>query len=546
MRARMKEKTGTFWLQLRPGSLQAKMVLLVAGLLAILVALIGYVFSGMLARTLEQDIGEKAMAVARTVSSMPEISDRVAAGDPEGRIQELAEDIRKKTGASFVVVADRERRRFSHPNPALIGQISASTDSPPVLNEGKSLISTRLGSIGVSIRGKTPVIGKDGAVIGYVSVGYLYSEVQRITQEARLKIIPWVVLVILLGVTGAVFLARGFKKAIFGLEPDEIGALFQERSAILESIREGVIALDGSGRVSLFNQAALHNLGMPAETPVAGRDIREVFAEAPMQEAFATGKPQFDRELDVAGQEMIFNIVPISGQGKPGGLVASFRRKDEIDRMARELSRVQEYSEMLRSQTHEYSNKLNLIAGFIQLGATREALELITRESSDYQDLMNFLNEAVPDPVLSAIILGKFCRAQELKIRFRVDPQSHMADVPGWLNREKIVTILGNLLDNAFDAVQQKEEAGREVRLSMTDLGRDLVFEVEDAGKGIDPETAPRIFERGFSTKNLPGRGVGLSLVKNTLADLGGEILLGSSELGGALFTVILPKRSRS
>jgi two-component system CitB family sensor kinase/two-component system sensor histidine kinase DcuS len=207
---------------------------------------------------------------------------------------------------------------------------------------------------------------------------------------------------------------------------------------------------------------------------------------------------------------------------------------------------VQEYSEMLRSQTHEYSNKLNLIAGFIQLGATREALELITRESSDYQDLMNFLNEAVPDPVLSAIILGKFCRAQELKIRFRVDPQSHMADVPGWLNREKIVTILGNLLDNAFDAVQQKEEAGREVRLSMTDLGRDLVFEVEDAGKGIDPETAPRIFERGFSTKILPGRGVGLSLVKNTLADLGGEILLGSSELGGALFTVILPKRSRS
>lgn len=542
----MKEKTATFWLRLRPGNLQAKMVLLVAGLLAILVALIGYVFSGMLADTLEQDIGEKAMAVARTVSSMPEISDLVAAGDPDGRIQVLAEDIRKKTGASFVVVADRQRRRFSHPNPALIGQISASTDSPPVLNEGKSLISTRLGSIGVSIRGKTPVIGRDGAVIGYVSVGYMHSEVQQITQEARLKIIPWVVLVILVGVAGAVFLARSFKKAIFGLEPDEIGALFQERNAILQSIREGVIALDRSGRVSLFNQAALHNLGMPAEAPVAGREIRELFAEAPMQEAFAAGKPQFDRELDVAGQEMIFNIVPISGQGKPGGLVASFRRKDEIDRMARELSRVQEYSEMLRSQTHEYSNKLNLIAGFIQLGATREALELITRESSDYQDLLNFLNEAVPDPVLSAIILGKFCRAQELKIRFQVDPQSHMADVPGWLNREKLVTILGNLLDNAFDAVQQKEEAAREVRLSMTDLGRDLVFEVEDAGKGIDPDTAPRIFERGFSTKDQPGRGVGLSLVKDTLADLGGEILLGSSELGGTLFTVILPKRSRS
>jgi len=542
----MVEKEISLWSRLQPRSLQVKMALLVAALLAVLVASIGYVFSTMLASTLEQDIGEKAMSIATTVASMQEIRDLVEAGDPEGRIQVLAEGIRKKTGASFVVVADRERRRFSHPNPALIGAISESTDSPAVLNEGQSLISTRLGSIGVSIRGKTPVVGKDGAIIGYVSVGYLYSEVQRITGEARQKIIPWVVLVILIGVAGAIILARGFKKAIFGLEPDEIGALFQERNAILESIREGVIALDRSGRVSLVNQAALHNLGMPAEAPVAGRDIREVFAEAPLQEAFAAGKPLFDRELDVAGQEMIFNIVPLSGKGKPGGLVASFRRKDEIDRMARELSRVQEYSEMLRSQTHEYSNKLNLIAGFIQLGAGREALELITRESSDYQDLMTFLNEAVPDPAISAIILGKYSRAQELKIRFRVDPQSHMADVPAWLHREKIVTILGNLLDNAFEAVQPLAEAGREVRLSMTDLGRDLVFEVEDAGRGVDAETAPRIFERGFSTKNQAGRGVGLSLVKETIADLGGEILLGTSELGGALFTVVLPKRSRS
>jgi two-component system CitB family sensor kinase/two-component system sensor histidine kinase DcuS len=121
-----------------------------------------------------------------------------------------------------------------------------------------------------------------------------------------------------------------------------------------------------------------------------------------------------------------------------------------------------------------------------------------------------------------------------------------MADLPDWLNREKVVTILGNLLDNAFDAVHPLAEARREVRLSMTDLGHDLVFEVEDAGKGIDPEAAQQIFDRGFSTKGQPGRGVGLSLVKSTLADLGGEILLGSSELGGALFTVILPKRNRS
>lgn len=522
------------------------MILLVTGLMAILVALIGYVFSVMLADTLEQDIGAKAMAISKTVASLSEIRTLVESGDPHGRIQEITEDIRQKTGATFIVVADRERRRFSHPDPALIGQISQSTDGPPVLSEGKSLISTRLGAMGVSIRGKTPVFGSDGSVIGYVSVGYLYSRVQQIARDAQQKILPWIFLVLLIGAGGSILLSRAFKKAIFGLEPHAIAAMFQERTAILGSIREGIIALDGTGRVSLFNEAALRYLEMPPEAAVAGRDVREIFADPTMREALATQEPMFDREIAIAGQEMVFNIIPLSGPGANQGVVASFRRKDELDRLTRELAKVQNYSDMLRAQAHEHSNKLHTIAGLIQLESYDEALELIVRQEASFQDLVGLLARIAPDPILSALIIGKFNHAREIKVDFVVDPRSSRADLPVALDRSLLVTILGNLLDNAFEAVRDNGRERREVQLCLGESGDDIFFTVEDSGPGIAPEVAGRIFERGVSTKGSPGRGVGLHLLSQSLHALHGSITLDQGRLGGARFTVTIPKDLRS
>ena len=118
-----------------------------------------------------------------------------------------------------------------------------------------------------------------------------------------------------------------------------------------------------------------------------------------------------------------------------------------------------------------------------------------------------------------------------------------MTDVPQELSREKLVTILGNLLDNAFDAAQYGDKEAM-VKLSMTDVGNNLVFEIEDSGEGVPVEQSEQIFERDYSTKQ-PDRGQGLYLVKKALADLKGEITLGESELGGALFSVFIPKRGR-
>ena len=197
---------------------------------------------------------------------------------------------------------------------------------------------------------------------------------------------------------------------------------------------------------------------------------------------------------------------------------------------------------MLRAQTHEYSNKLHTISGLIQIGATQEAIELIGSETSGYQNLINSLMTIVPDPVIAGTILGKYNKAKELKIKMVVDPDSSMGDIPKTIKRENLVTIIGNILDNGFEAVVNQDERKREVRLSMTDLGNDLIFEFDDSGQGLHPDLWQKIFAKGYSTKEQEGHGVGLYLVEKTVLRMGGNINVGVSELGGTAFTVIIPK----
>jgi sensor histidine kinase regulating citrate/malate metabolism len=415
-------------------------------------------------------------------------------------------------------------------------------DNAPALEEGRSYISKAVGTLGPSIRGKTPILTDDGDIIGIVSVGYLIEDVKTIIRQQQRPVYFYIVVLIVVGIWGAVIIAGKFKSAIFGLEPEEIARLFTERSAVLESIREGIIAIDNKANITMANQATLDNLELETDSEIIGRKLDDLFPRTGMMKVLETGQPLFDRMVVIGDNEMIFNMVPITHDGKVGGVVATFRRKDEIDILARELSHVREYSEMLRAQTHEYSNKLHTLAGLIQIEANQEALDLVSKETSGYQSIIGFLTSAVSDPLLSGIILGKYNRAQEMKVDFSVDEGSSLADVPQWISSGKIITILGNLLDNALEAANGEGGRSRAIRLSMTDMGNNIIIEVEDSGFGVTEGEEEKIFRPGISSKERPHGGMGLHLVKQALESLEGNITIGASELGGALFTVIIPK----
>ena len=527
---------------LLPRTLHGRMLLLMFLLLGALVIITWLMVSMLVSSILEEYIGRNALNVSKTVSLTTVVHEGLK-NKNSTQIQLYAESVRKATGARFVVVGDHEGRRYSHPVPERIGKLMVGGDNPRALERGEAYVSKAVGTLGPSMRGKVPIFANSGKVIGVVSVGYLQETVESVTEGYLQRVLLWVFGLFLFGGIGTWLIARNVKQSIFGLEPVEIARLFRERNAILDSIREGVVAINDKGQVTMLDHEAAKILKIPPESGI-GTSIESILPQTRMLEVLKSGEEQFDQEMIIGGIEVIVNRVPIWQNDRVAGVVSSFRRKDEIDRMAQELTQIQEYSEVLRTQTHEYSNKLHTLAGLIQLGSHQEALDLIGRETSGYQELLGTLAETVPEPLLSAIILGKYNRAQELRIIFQLDPESRMIDIPKKINREKIVTILGNLLENALEAAQENTSGKRTVLLSMTDFGNDLIFEVEDSGSGIEDESVDLSLQHGFTTKSGTGRGIGLSLVHENLKYLGGHLTVVRSSLGGMRFTIYIPKHS--
>ena len=523
-----------------PRTLHGRMLLLMSLLLSVLISITWLLVSVFVSSILEEYIGRNALNVSKAVSLTAEIQQGLLKQNST-QIQQYAESVRKATGAKFVVVGDHEGKRYSHPVPERIGKFMVGGDNARALEGGEAYISKAVGTLGPSMRGKVPVFDDAAKVIGVVSVGYLQETVEVVTADYLQRILLWVFILFLLGGLGTWLIARDVKLSIFGLEPAEIATLFKERNAILDSIREGVVAINDEGLVTMLDHEAAKILDIPPESGI-GTPIESILPQTRMLEVLESGEAQFDQEMMIGDIEVVVNRVPIWQNERVTGVVSSIRRKQEIDRMAQELTQIQEYSEALRTQTHEYSNKLHTLAGLIQLGSHKEALDLIGRETSGYQELLGTLAETVPDPLLSAIILGKYNRAQELRINFKLDPESRMIDIPENISREKIVTILGNLLENAFEAAQEKNSGAHTVQLSMTDIGNDLIFEVEDSGSGIEVESTDLLMQHGFTTKSGAGRGIGLSLVHQNLEYLGGHLTVVRSSIGGMRFTIYIPK----
>ncbi|SEQ02032.1 PAS domain S-box-containing protein [Amphritea atlantica] len=524
--------------------LKQRMILILGVMALIQTGFIGLFALHYLERSLDEQIGQRALDVAKTIAAMPQVIESVEQRDSH-YLQPLSLALADTTRARFVVIGDSNGIRLAHPKVEKIGHSMADDDGDtgyPALIEGHGYISKAVGSLGWSMRGKAPVISADGSISGLISVGYGLDRVTEIINRYRVTLILVILCSFILSAAIAVWFAYHFKKAIFGLEPEQIAHLFDEQRATLESVREGIIAIDSTGEITTINQTAIETLGLPKNCELIGRRVEEVLPDSSMLEVLQTGEPQFDSEVWRGDHCIIANRLPLKQGEQITGVVSSFRRKDELDMVSQQLTRIQQYADTLRSQAHEYSNKLHTIAGLIQIGATDQALQLIGQESQSHQALIKLLMKAAPDPVLAGCLLGKYNRAREMGLALVIDPESEMTNLPDKLPREQLVSIIGNLIDNALEATLNHQGSDGKVHLSMTDLGNDLIFEIEDQGAGIPPEQQDRIFEKGFSSKNRDGHGYGLHLVKNLLDKLHGTITIESGPSEGSRFTVYIPK----
>ena len=523
-------------------------IILVMGLIALLqTGFIGLFATHYLQQSLDKQIGQRALNVAQSIATFPELISAVEQSN-SAYLQPFSLNLAKNINARFVVIGDAAGIRLAHPKTEKIGHgmhDDEGDDNAEALVHGRGYISKAEGSLGWSMRGKAPIRNAQQEIVGIVSVGYSLSNVEQVINRHRQTLVLVIGGSFLLSVLIAIWFANHFKRAIFGLEPEQIARLFDEQKATLQSVREGIIAINSEGRITTINQTAIQTLDFPTDQDLTGQPIEQLLPDSAMLEVLDSGKPQYDCEVWLQGKHLIVNRLPLHQGDTITGVVSSFRRKDELDQVSRKLTRIQQYADSLRSQAHEYSNKLHTIAGLIQINAKEEALALIGQESQDHQALIHLLVASVPDPILAGCLLGKYNRARELDLRLIIDPESQMADLPPQLPREQLVSILGNLIDNALEATRQHTGPGGEVRLSMTDLGNDLIFEIEDQGAGISHKQQNLIFEKGFTSKTEQGHGIGLYLVKKLLLSMAGTITLEPTENQGSRFIVYIPKEAQ-
>ncbi|GAA2844050.1 sensor histidine kinase [Nonomuraea rubra] len=456
---------------------------------------------------LQEEAGATARAVAVSVATSPDVLEALGERDPTVRLQPYAQRARAATGVDFITIMKPDGTRYTHPNEAEIGKRFLGHIEPAL--RGETFTETYTGTLGASKRAVTPVMA-DGRVRALVSAGIT---IDRISARLRGQL-AWggliVALALGLGAAGTWLVTARLRRQTHGLGPVELGRIHDHHDAVLHAVREGLLLIGRDGTLTLCNDAARLLLGLPADAE--GRHVRELGL----------------REVPAAGEERIHlagdRVLAVNSTASRLGTVVTVRDHTELQALTGQLDAERGFAESLRSAAHEAANRLHTVITLVELGRTEQAVALGTAELRAAQALTDRVVGAVREPVLAALLLGKSAEAAERGSELVISQDSELDDLG--LDPRELVTIVGNLIDNAIDA------AGRvEVHLSACE--RHVLIRVSDNGPGL---TGTEAFERGWTTKG-DGRGLGLALVGQAVRRLGGTI-----EVDGSTFTVRLPK----
>ncbi|MEV5442508.1 sensor histidine kinase [Streptomyces sp. NPDC052644] len=513
----------------------SQLLLIQVAVAAGVTALVTGLFLAPLSGQLDDQAMRRALAVAQTTAS-PRLADDllVSRPAPDGPVQAEAERVRRATGSEYVVVMDVRGVRWSHPNRARIGQV-VSTDPSGAL-AGRQVMEIDSGTLGRSARGKVPLRDADGTIVGAVSVGIAYHSVRARFLAAIPGLLAYAGGALAAGALAAWLIARRVQRQTRDLAFSDIAALLAEREAMLHGIREGVVALDGAGRVRLVNDEAQRLLDLGPEA--TGRPLDEVLDGGRTADVLA-GRVTGEDLVAVHGRRvLVANRMPTHD----GGAVVTLRDRTELERLGRELDATRGLIDALRAQDHEHANRMHTLLGLLQLELYEEAVEYLTEVVGVHRTTAEQVTEKVRDPLVAALLVGKATVAAERGVALRIAPGSLLPD--RLVAPSELVTVVGNLVDNAVDAAAGSRDAAVEVELGVR--GRTAVLRVADSGPGVPADRREAVFTEGWSTKRRPshgaGRGLGLPLVRRLAERHGGRVEVGTAAGGGAEFTVVLPE----
>ncbi|HBZ8802283.1 TPA: sensor histidine kinase [Klebsiella pneumoniae] len=528
----------THWFARR--SFQNRIFLLILFTSTIVMLAMSWYLTDITEERLHYQVGQRALIQAMQISAMPELVEAVQKRDL-ARIKALIDPMRSFSDATYITVGDASGQRLYHVNPDEIGKSMEGGDSDEALINAKSYVSVRKGSLGSSLRGKSPIQDATGKVIGIVSVGYTIEQLENwLSLQISSLLIPMAIMLLLL-----LFCARRFslhiKKQMLNMEPQQLSQLLIQQSVLFESVFEGLIAIDSDYKITAINQTArrLLNLSQPEPTLI-GKRISSVIS----QEVFFYDAPQTNKKDEIVTFNQIKVIasrMAVILNNEPQGWVISFRSKDDINTLSLQLSQVQQYADNLRAVQHEHRNLISTIAGLLFLKRYNQALELIQQQSESHQKVIDLIARNFQDNHLAGLLIGKYYRAKELGLELIFDPACFVDRLPTALSHNEWISIVGNLLDNAYNASLRQPQGSKQIECLINSDGQEVIIEIADQGCGIDEALRDRIFERGVTSSASKDHGIGLWLVRSYVEQAGGSIVVENNIPFGTIFTLYIP-----
>ncbi|WCE30393.1 ATP-binding protein [Vibrio sp. SCSIO 43137] len=493
----------------------------------------------------QESFQARGLELARVLAHNPVIINAVEAknnGQPYA-LQDYIEGIRSSTDASYIVVVDKNAMRLSHPTPDKLGKHFIGDDIFPALEQGLEYSSVASGSLGEAIRNFSPIL-LNGEVIGAICIGYLSVKTSSILLKEFSDIGLIVGSVYLLGMAAIVAFVFKIRKTFLDFEPEFIVNKFREHEMVFDSIRDAIIAIDSNMAITTINNSAIKLLSMGTLNRYDYIKHELSDYSIPLSHLVLTSNGMFHQgDFSIGKLKYRAHIYPINTFKGLTGYVIVFFANLNRDELEREVNDLKNYTGILRSKTHEYSNKLNVISGLLQTGKYRESIEYIQQETDKYQSVLRNIVMSVTDSAVASLLLAKFNKASELGVKYSIDPDSHLSAYHKNAS-EKLITIIGNIVDNALLASwQNRQQRKPEISVYISDRSSHIILEVQDSGAGIEEKLSAHILEFGVSSKdNDEHSGIGLYLVKQLVDYFHGSIDWERTEKQTTLFSIYLNK----
>ncbi|MDR3593914.1 sensor histidine kinase [Clostridium sp.] len=474
-------------------------------------------------KLLREQIDRNMLNIANTFATTYEVRECLKGNKDISNelLNDEIENARIKANVEYIVVMDMNGIRYSHPNQSKIGEKFVGGDEERVLKTGEQYISTASGTLGAAVRAFAPIYDENNKQIGAVAVGMLYNQFDDEVYTKMYKFISIIVMGLILGATGAVALSYNIKKTIFGLEPEEIALILKEKEIVIENIKEGLIAVDHNGCITLYNEEASRILML--EKSDIGSHITNFTYESIVDSVIKNGEPRNNIEIKVRpGLNIMCKYSPIKGsKNEILGLVITFEDLTEVRKMAEELTGIKKMAWSLRAQNHEFMNKLHTISGLVQLEEYDEVIKFINVIATSNKSITAIVSNNIKDVSIAALILAKYTKCEEARINLLIDQDSNISKLPEYMTSDELVSVIGNLIENSIDAV--KNDGTGEIYVKICEEENEMKIIVKDNGTGIPENIRKTIYQIGISSKE-GSRGFGMYIVRKIIDEANGTI----------------------